>query len=203
MPANHSRLLIVAWIVGAASIGAGQAPLRRDAEQLKLKISTINERAAINPGVANPVRQRLTTVTEQEVNAYLTFEIAALPAGIVDPRVSMVGPERVSAKALVDLDQVRQQRSSTGLLDPVRYLRGRVLVNATGLLQTRDGVARLAFESADIAGVPIPKFLLQQIVSYYSKSAARPAGISLDGPLALPARIREIQVKPGQAIVVQ
>ena len=77
------------------------------------------------------------------------------------------------------------------------------MVKATGPLQARDGVARLELESADIAGVPIPKFLLQQIVSYYSKSAARPSGISLDEPLELPARIREIQVKPGQAIVVQ
>jgi hypothetical protein len=51
--------------------------------------------------------------------------------------------------------------------------------------------------------VPIPKLVLQEIVSYYSKSETRPAGISLDDEFELPARIREIQVGRGQAIVVQ
>jgi len=51
--------------------------------------------------------------------------------------------------------------------------------------------------------VPVPKFLLQQIVSYYSRSPEFPNGINIDDPFALPARIREIQVQRGQAIIVQ
>ena len=54
-----------------------------------------------------------------------------------------------------------------------------------------------------MGGVPIPKLFLQEIVSYYSRSAEKPAGISLDDPFPLPARIREIQVERGQAIIVQ
>ena len=54
-----------------------------------------------------------------------------------------------------------------------------------------------------VSGVPIPKLLLQEIVSYYSKTRENPAGINLDDPFALPAGIREIQVERGQAIVVQ
>ena len=54
-----------------------------------------------------------------------------------------------------------------------------------------------------IAGVPIPKLLLQEIVSHYSRSAERPSGINLDDPVALPARIREIHVERGQAVIVQ
>jgi hypothetical protein len=45
--------------------------------------------------------------------------------------------------------------------------------------------------------------ILQEIVSYYSRTAENPSGISLDDPFALPARIREIQVERGQAIIVQ
>jgi hypothetical protein len=51
--------------------------------------------------------------------------------------------------------------------------------------------------------VPVPKLLLQEIVSYYSRTRDKPAGIGLDDPFALPARIREIQVERGQAIIVQ
>ena len=205
MRSNRLRALAAFWLMAAAVLAAGQAPLRRDAEQLKQKIASINQRGAINQGGAIRAAERVsTTVTEQEVNAYLAFEAANdLPAGVVDPSVSMLGTDRVTARAVVDLDEVRQQRAPTGLLDPMRYLRGRLMVKATGIVQARDGVARLQFESADIAGVPIPKLLLQQIVSHYSRSPARPSGISLDDPLALPASILEIQVKLRQAIVVQ
>jgi hypothetical protein len=49
----------------------------------------------------------------------------------------------------------------------------------------------------------VPKLILQEIVSYYSRSAQKPAGIGLDDPFELPAKIREIQVLRGQAIIVQ
>lgn len=178
---------------------AGPAPERRHADQLLRKIASINQRSA------TPTRQRVrTTVTEQEVNAYLAYEAAdELPPGVVDPSVSMLGGDRVTARAVVDLDQVRQQRNPTSLLDPVRYLRGRLMVKATGLVYARGGVARLELETADIAGVPIPKLLLQQIISHYSRSSARPSGISLDDPMILPASIREILVERGQAVIVQ
>ncbi len=52
-------------------------------------------------------------------------------------------------------------------------------------------------------GSPVPKLILQEIVSYYSRSPERPAGIGLDDAFMLPARIREIQVEVGRAIVVQ
>jgi hypothetical protein len=40
-------------------------------------------------------------------------------------------------------------------------------------------------------------------VSYYSKTPENPSGINIDDPFALPARIREIRVERGQAIIVQ
>ena len=58
-------------------------------------------------------------------------------------------------------------------------------------------------QSATVGVVPVPKLLLQEIVAYYSKSPSKPGGISLDDQFVLPARIREIQVERGQAIIVQ
>jgi len=83
------------------------------------------------------------------------------------------------------------------------YASGRLPVTAAGVLTTSNGVGRFAFESATLASVPVPKALLQEIVSYYSRSRETPAGISLDDPFPLPARIREIQVESGRAIVIQ
>jgi hypothetical protein len=126
-----------------------------------------------------------------------------LPAGVVEPSVTILGTGRVSGRAVVDLDAVRRQKAPTSLLDPMNYLTGRLPVTATGVLKTSNGVGRFELESARVSSIPIPKVLLQEIVSYYSRTPDNPSGISLDDPFALPARIREIQVERGQAIIVQ
>lgn len=191
-----------AAIAGAAATAAAAdraAIMRRDADQLKQKMSAIRNRSSA--AAHHPVR---TAITEREVNAYLAFELAGdLPTGVVEPTVMILGPNRVSGRAVVDLDRVRRELNPTSRLDPFYYLTGRLPVGATGTVKARDGVGHFELESATVGGVPIPKFVLQQIVSYYSRSPERPSGISLDSSFALPASIREIQVDRGQAIVVQ
>jgi hypothetical protein len=51
--------------------------------------------------------------------------------------------------------------------------------------------------------VPIPKPLLQEIVSYYSRSSDFPNGINIDDPFDLPAEIQKIDVQPGRATIIQ
>ena len=183
---------------GFTVLGAGAGPSRADAESLKRKVTGITEFSA------RPTKQpRRTTVTEDEVNAYLTYDaLDQLPAGVVEPAVTVVGPGRVTGRAVVDLDAVRKQKPRS-LLDPMNFASGRLPVTATGILKTSNGVGTLQFESASLGPVPIPKVILQEIVSYYSRTPENPAGIDLDAPFALPARIREIQVEPGRAVVIQ
>jgi hypothetical protein len=196
---KFARIPVTICLAAVSIAAAGPTSVRGDSDQLKQKIAVINRHASLGP--KQPVR---TTVTEREVNAYLAFELADdLPTGVVDPRLTILGSDRVTAQAVVDLDQVRMKRNPTSLLDPIRYLRGSLAVKATGFIRARDGVGRFELEGADIEGIPIPKFLLQQIVGHYSRSSARPAGFSLDDPVALPAGIREIQVGRGIAVVVQ
>ncbi|HWF84440.1 MAG TPA: hypothetical protein VG222_06325, partial [Vicinamibacterales bacterium] len=117
--------------------------------------------------------------------------------------VAILGTGRVSGRAIVDLDAVRKSSSPTSMLDPMNYLSGRLPITATGVLTTNNGVGRFQLESATVSSVPVPKMILQQIVAYYSRTPERPGGIGLDDPFVLPARIREIQVQRGQAIIVQ
>ncbi len=193
---------VVVCALGLASIVSLRADVRaskREAALLKQKVATINDRAAKPSNVA-----RRITVTESEVNSYLVYEARdQIPVGVVDPSITVIGPGRLSARAVVDLDAVRKQKAPTSLLDPMNYLMGRLAVTAVGTLKTANGVGRIELESSSVGSVPIPKILLQEIVSYYSRSAEKPAGISLDDPFPLPARIREIQVDRGQAIIVQ
>jgi hypothetical protein len=203
----YSRQLTTCAAILAVSgaVLCGQARLnKRDADLLEQKIVTIERRALMQGGERRAVpQQQATTVTETEVNAYLAFNGRdQIPAGVIEPRIWILGDGRLTGRAVVDLDQVRQQKER-GWLDPAGYLTGRVPVEATGTLQTRDGVAQFNLESATVGGVNVPKSVLQQIISYYTATPDQPNGISLDAPFQLPAAIREIQVAKGQALVIQ
>jgi len=194
-----ASLVALLGIVAVASPRADIRTSRQDATLLKQKVAVINAHAE------KGLRQsRRTTLTESEVNSYLVYDAPEqLPTGVVEPSISILGDGRLSARAVVDLDAVRRAKNPTSLLDPMNYLMGKVPVSAIGVLKTANGVGHIELESAAISRLPIPKFLLQEIVSYYSRTAANPAGINLDDPFALPARIREIQVERGHAIIVQ
>ena len=197
------RLRWISAAAVAAALGvcvrADTRPNRRDSETLKQKVAVINAHAE------RPTRQGLrTTVTEGEVNAYLAYDAGTqIPAGVVEPSVTILGAGRLSGRAVVDLDAVRKSKNATSFWDPMSYLTGRLPVTAAGTLKTSNGTGQFLLETAAIGGVPIPKLVLQEIVSYYSRTSSNPAGIGLDDRFALPARIREIQVERGQAIIIQ
>jgi len=192
--------MVSAVLIAAVAVpSADERSSKRDADLLKQKVATIT---AFGDRPSNQIRR--TSVSESEVNAYLGYDgRSQLPAGVVDPAVSILGTGRLSGRAVVDLDAVRRAKASQSWFDPTNYLTGKLPVTATGRLQTSKGVGRFELEAASVGGVPVPKLLLQEIVSYYSRTAQNPAGINLDDPFALPARIREIQVERGQAIIVQ
>ena len=82
-------------------------------------------------------------------------------------------------------------------------LRGQLPVEAIGLLRTQKGVGAFTLESANVGGVPVPKAILQELVTYYSRSQSQPQGINIEAPFQLPAHIVEIRTAQGQALVLQ
>ncbi len=162
------------------------------------KIETISK----VPGAGQPGRR--TPLSEGELNSWLAFSaVDRIPAGVTDPVVTLPGEGRVSGRAVVDLDLMGRRKGSGGLLDPWSYLGGRVPVVATGRVLTDAGVGRFALESAQVGGITVPKWLLQELVGFYSKSPSRPNGINMDEPFPLPVGIETLEVRTGQAVVVQ
>jgi hypothetical protein len=183
----------------AVGVSAQSGATKADAERFQQKLQQI-----VNNGNTQADTLRRTTVTDREANAYLNVRgPELLPVGVTDASVAAIGPGRLSGRAVVDLDAIREKRSSGGLLDLRSYLTGSLPVTASGILHTRNGSARFELESTTVAGVPIPKSFLQEIVAYYTRSDDFPNGVSLDHVYELPANIREIQVGHGNAIVVQ
>jgi len=205
-PARRASTLLRTWLTATAvmvltcalALAGGAPPTRADADTMLRKVAVI----ATN-GLSDRPAARRTPITESEVNSFLAIHAKSeIPAGVMDPIVIIDTAGRLTGRATVDLDQVREARKGGGF-SVLSLLSGRVPVEANGVLHSGDGKAQFELESATASGVPIPKALLQEVVSYYSRSAENPAGIDIDAPFELPARIREIQTEKGQAVVVQ
>jgi hypothetical protein len=198
MTARIAAILAVvfAWagVEAAASVSKQQADLfSRKLAQIVGQADTTQQ-----PGL------KRTAVSENEVNSWFAYSAKPLlPQGVTNPQITMLGNGRVAGQAVVDLDAIAKKKQSGGSFDVWNLVGGKVPVNVAGTLRTKDGVGTFQLESADMSGVPLPKSFLQEVVSYYSRTASHPQGVKIDDPFALPASIRQIDVGTGQAVIVQ
>jgi hypothetical protein len=191
--ASALALLIVAATLQAADTSRPQA------DTFAKKIAIINQHAEQSSAGA-----RRTTLTENELNSWFAFRAQPLlPTGLTQPKVTIVGNGKLMGSATVDLDAIGKQRGSGGSLDVWSYLGGRLPLSVAGVLHTQNGQGRFELHAADISGVPVPKTLLQELLSYYTRTQETPQGLRLDDPFTLPANIKQIEVGQAQAVVVQ
>jgi hypothetical protein len=192
--------VVFAIAIALVPIYAGEMT-RQQADSFVKKVAIINQRGA-EPAATTASRR--TAVSENEVNSWFAYRGQELiPKGVTEPKLTIIGNGRVMGIATVDLDAVSRQNANGGTFDVWKLVGGRVPVTVTGVLQTKGGRGQFDLQSATLGGVPVPKALLQELLSYYSRSADRPDGVRLDAPFALPARIQQIEVGAGQAVVVQ
>ncbi len=193
-----AHAVCVACLVSAAAAPRAAEPALSRAKSDAF-VRKVNQLA--DPARATPPRK--VALSEAEMNSWFAFDAPrVMPAGVTEPSVSMLGAGRVAGRVIVDLDRVPRRRSPN-LFDPWSMLGGRVPVQVTGTLRTSGGQGTFALESAQLAGITVPRFLLQELLAAYSRSARNPGGLSLDAPFSLPVRIQRIDVEPGQALVLQ
>jgi hypothetical protein len=190
-------------LVSARLAGAPQDLTTADNDSMTAKVLAVLTRGqGLTAPSTSPVQ---TSFTERELNAFFKFSGPSfLPVGVLGPAITILGPGRLQGRAVVDLDAVRKSQPPRSVFDPLGYLmRGTVEVKAAGAFQASNGVATFQLESATCAGIPIPKSLLQEFVTYYSRTPDAPNGIDIDKPFPLPAQIREIHTQKGAATVIQ
>jgi hypothetical protein len=201
---SRTSIWICLLVVGAGLVAlraAGVSEQQADAFAKKMALVT---QQGVSTATARTSTPRRTSFSEGELNSWFAYRSQeVLPAGVSEPRVTIVGDGRLKAVATVDLEAVGKRRTTGGALDPWSYLGGRLPVTVTGVLRTQDGTGRFDLEEAAVSGVPIPKSVMQQIVSYYSRTDTTPEGVRLDDGFPLPAKIKQIEVGQGQAVVVQ
>jgi hypothetical protein len=196
---NARDAAICGLILTVASLEAA-ALSKQEADLFSRKLAQI----VVQGDAAQKPGNRRTPVTETELNSWFTYSAKPLlPAGVSDPRITMIGNGKVTGQAVVDLDAIAKKKASGGTFDIWNLVGGKVPVNVAGILRTKDGIGSFDLESADVSGLPLPKSFLQEVVSYYSRTADHPQGVKIDDPFALPASIRQIDVGAGQAVIVQ
>jgi hypothetical protein len=174
---------------------------RQSAEEFSQKLALIQRH-----GESSARTERRTRLTEDELNSWFMYRAQpVLPSGVSQPQISILGDGRLSGQATIDLDAVAKRRaaSGSGAFDPLSLIGGKVPVSVSGILHTRDGQARFEVQRADMSGIPVPVTVLQELLTYYSRSDDRPQGVRLDDIFTLPAKIRQIEVGEGQAVIVQ
>ena len=194
--------ILTVCLVAAAELTAFQRYSKQEGDRFQFKLTRIVLFGNTPPTAARQ-RTQTTEISDDELNSYLRFHAQdQIPQGIVDPTLNALGDGRVGGRVIVDLDAVRKQKQR-GWLDPMGYLSGRLPVTAQGTLTTKDGVGRFELQSAEVSGITVPKSLIQELLTHYSRTAENPAGINMDAPFELPSRIKEIRVGKAQSTIVQ
>lgn len=195
----HARSILVGCLVAGTTLVAAIPLTTRLADSFEKKIVAVQANAETTSKTPRP-----TPFSEDETNSYLKFKSGPLlPTGLTEPVITLHGEGRVTGRAVVDLDVVRQKQSSGGWFDPTSYLTGKLPVSAVGKIVTADGKGRFELERADVSGIPVPKSLLAQMVNYFTRTAANPGGATIDDTFELPAEIRRIDIATGRFTVVQ
>lgn len=202
---NRTVRFIVAAAVALTGVVSAQAPSagKRDSERVQKNVTAMLVRAATPPARGKAVPPLRTTFSDREINAWLAEDGKAnLPPGLIGPQVTFTGPGKVVVRGVVDLDAVRKSRER-GWLDPFAYLNGLMTISLNGVLSGTGGQGTFDVESAMLGNVPVPKLLLQELITYYSRSPQFPDGIILTKPFPLPAGVRDLAIQRGSATVVQ
>ena len=195
------RFVLMVGLPALLLTAGNQSPPDRskaDADLMRKKLATIVARGEQKtPSKPTPLR---TTFTDRETNAYFKVDGPDfLPAGVEAPEVTIDQGGKVSARAIVDL----QKALNPGTFNPLAWLAGKTEVTAAGTVRAENGKGQLQIERATLSGISIPKSVLQQVVSYYTRSPEMPDGFNIDEPFELPSKIRSVETAKGQATVVQ
>jgi len=190
-------LASVAWLESRQELS------RDEADSMAAKVATIVVRGSLPPlDAEEPIIVR-TSFTEREANAYFShYGPEFLPTGVVNPTVRIGQANRVTARAIVNLDLVRESRER-GWLDPLAYVSGLIEVEGVARLLASNGMGVIQFESASVGGVSVSESLFQEIITFFTATPEDPDGYQLGEPEPLPASIRAVELKPGMATVVQ
>jgi len=127
---------------------------------------------------------KATTITEDEINAYLAANLVELPKGVHNPRLTGENGV-VTANTEVNFDEVKEGRSSSNPL--LAVFSGTHHVKVTANASGTGGRGTVHVQDVEIDGVTVPRMALEFFVDRYLKP--KYPNVGLDSTFALPAKI--------------
>ena len=169
-----TRVGALVGVVDARDAVAGCVGVRQEADAFSRKLDQIRGHAS-DPRTPGAVR---TPVSESELNSWFAYQCGAAVSG---RRVSCSGHacrQRSNlGQAIVDLDVIGKQKSSGGTLRPLESAWRQGPRDGHGRAAHEQRRGDFAVDRAELSGVPVPVSVLQQLISYYSRSPRNPDGV--------------------------
>jgi hypothetical protein len=190
-----SALLALALASAADPVTPSFSWTEADALRGKLRAVEAAQRTSPRPRLGSIL------VRESELNSYLNLPPGKnVPRGVTDVTVSLQR-ERIEARGMIDLDDVKTKIKGLSPWNPLSFLAGRVPVEIRGRLSTSDGFGTVSIDDVYVASVPIPISMLQQMVLSSTKNARYPEGFDITAPFRLPYSVRRVRLDRGQAFL--
>lgn len=182
-------------LLGGPSVSAQPRPDPAAADSMSQKLDAMRERYLSRVRVEKDFR-----LSESEVNAYLAYRLVEqIPKGVEGLWVRF-SADAVNAGGRVDLAALRDRMARSPL---AMLLTGMVPIEVKAKGNAQNGVGKLELENVLLGGIEVPRSLLQQLLTQYSKSATHPDGVRLEDPFELPYGIRSARFVPGEIILRQ
>jgi hypothetical protein len=168
-----------------------------DADQVAETVARLERRLK----AGKPASREPITVSERQVNSYVTLALASKLPASVSGLSFRFEPERLAASGMLDLDAVKQKLPKTGASTLLSFLGGTVPVTVKGRFQGASGQGQVVVEEAAVGGISLPPSMLSQIVAQATRSSTKPAGFDLLAPFPLPWSARSVRLEAGRAVV--
>jgi len=153
-------------------------------------------------GAAGLAPGEAVVLTEDELNSYLRYDLAAfLPKGVRNPKVRLLRDTGVF-RARIDLDRLPPPETEglSGALWGL-LLQGERDVQVTCRCTASKGMGLVEIESVEVDGVELPRTVVDWLVSHVSESSFLP-GYRAGDPFPLPHNLRDIRLENRRAVAV-
>ena len=145
--------------------------------------------------------RRTVVVTEAQLDSYLNLTLGPrIPEGVSDVNVELAR-DLVSARAVLDLDRVRERLPASGPAAVLALLRGPVPLELQGRVSSADGTASLEVLEVRVGGVGLPPSMLAELVALATRTERRPQGLDILAPIALPWGALRVRLEQGRVLL--
>ncbi len=156
--------------------------------------------AAIESNSSNPPAQpQTTTVTQDELNAYLNEGGVTVPKGLSNIKIAF-SPGNLHASSQVDFDQLSEGHGGGNPIFSALFS-GTHDVEADAQASGSGGQGTVTLQTVKLDGVTVPKSALEYLIQHYVKPKYPQAGMT--STFALPDNIQSAAVQQAQVALTQ